>query len=420
MMFSGRVLHAVPLMSALMLAACGGGGGAPVNTPVIISPGIGIGEPIESALVTSAFVAKARVEPCSDLRNKLYVIDNSMVLSDRAGSCPDNGSAQVLYGSSVDTVLCYAADSIAGPVASCKDESQRALFDTMRNNLERDDLGLGAAHTVKPVDFLPADGMAVAFAAVANARFSAVQAPRQVVVRDEAALAALWREHTANLSEAPALPKVDFSKHMVLALFAGNSAGCHEIRMQRLLVSGDKLQAQFEQRDITPLAVCIAAQSSPMQMVAVQRSAAEVEVEFRAVASLSFSDIVHSNQSNRWDSALNVVIKDQESWERLWSAHATQPVSPGAAPVPAAPLPAIDFSRHMVVAVFMGTQGSGCYGTRIEGIYHSEGKLLVAVQNTVPGPAVACTLALTSPVHMVQLARSDEPVEFSIQTSNIR
>lgn len=420
MMFSGRARRALPMMLgpalALMLAGCGGGGG--VNTPVIISPGIAIGEPVPGAFVTTAFVAKARVEQCSDIRNKLYVIDNKMVLSDRAGNCPDNGKAQVLYGSNVDTVLCYAADSIAGPVTSCKDDANRALFDTIRKNLDRADLGLGGAHTVKAVDFLPADGSALNFAVVSNAGMSAIQTPKQVVARDAAALAALWREHSANLAAEPPLPKVDFTTHMVLGLFAGNSAGCHEIGMQRVVVSGDKLVAEFIERDIDPVAMCIAAQTSPMQLVAVQRT--DAAVEFRQVKPLSFSDIVHSSQSNRWAAALNVVIKDQASWAAIWAAHSTPMTPVGVDPGPGSPAPAIDFSRNMVVAAFMGTQGSGCYGIRISDISSFGGKLRVNILNTVPGPLAMCTMALTSPVHMVQMARSDEPVEFSIQTSNIR
>ena len=152
MMFSGRALRALPQMIAVLLTACGGGGG-PASTPVITAPGIQIGEPTPGAFATAAFVAKARVEHCSELRNKLYVIDNRMVLWDRAGNCPDNSNAQVLFGATVDTVLCSAGDSIAGPVVSCKDAADRPPFDTIRKNLERADLGLAGSHSV-PVTVL--------------------------------------------------------------------------------------------------------------------------------------------------------------------------------------------------------------------------------------------------------------------------
>lgn len=50
-----------------------------------------------------------------------------------------------------------------------------------------------------------------------------------------------------------------------------------------------------------------------------------------------------------------VVVRDQAQWSSLWAEH-----SAGAA----RPAPAVDFSREMVVAVFLGERPSG--GTRVE------------------------------------------------------
>lgn len=411
MTYTGRALRALPLAACLVLSACGGGDGG--STPVLISPGIGIGEPTPQPLVLTPFIEKARTEACSEQRNKLFVIDNKMVLSDRVGNCADNSYAQVLYGASVDNILCYAADSIAGPVVSCKDEASRAVFDTARKNLDRPDLGLSAAHTVKEVFFLPAEGSGLALGEVAIAGNSAIGAPRQVVVRDAAAFETLWREHGANSVPAPATPKVDFSTHMVIAVFGGAKPGCHEIRFNRVLVSGGKLVAEYVERDINPFTVCLAAQTAPMHMVAVPLS--DAAVEFRAIAGLPFTDVALTSYSYRSGGPLQTVVRDEASWVSLWAAHATLAL-PGWDPSQAAPRPVIDFSRNMVVAVFMGNQPSGCYGTRIDGIYRSGGKLQVAVLNSVPGDSAICTMAITSPAHMVQVARSDEAVEFNIQT----
>lgn len=411
MMYTGRVLRALPLAACLALSACGGGEGG--KTPVLISPGIGIGEPTPPPLNVTPFIEKARTEACSDVRNRLFVIDNKMVLSDRAGNCADNSYGQVLYGASVDNGLCSASDSIAGPVASCKDEASRVLFDTMRKNLDRPDLGLGAGHSVKEVFFLPAEGTGLALGELAKASTSAISTPRQLVVRDAAAFEALWREHGANALPAPALPKVNFATHMVIAVFAGAKPGCHEIRIQRVLVSGARLVAEYVERDINPFAVCIAAQSAPMHMMAVPRS--DAPVEWRAIAGLPFTELAFTSYSYRSGGPLQTVVRDEASWASLWAAHATLAV-PGFDPSQAAPRPAVDFSRNMVVAVFMGSQPNGCYGTRIDGIYRSGGKLQVAVLNSVPGDSSICTMALTSPAHMVQVARSEEHVEFHVQT----
>lgn len=286
MTFLRRALRALPLMFALLLSACGGGGdaitAALVTAPVSNAPGIRIGEPSPAAFATVVFVTRARLENCSDIRNRLYVIDKRMVLWDRAGNCPDNGHAQILFGADVDTVLCSASDSIAGPLVSCKDPADRALFDTIRQNLGRTDLGLAATHSVVEVNFLPRDGAAIAFEALFNSGMSAIVAPRQVVVRDAAEFAILWQQHGASLSPAPGLPKVDFTTQMVIALFAGASAPCHDISLQRVFVSGDKLVAEYQEHDAGPGVACIAAQTSPMQLSVVKRS--DAALEFRRVS----------------------------------------------------------------------------------------------------------------------------------------
>ena len=291
MLFPGPVLRAASLLSALILTACGGGS-AP--GPVFNAPGTGIGQPAPVELSSAPFVAKARLEPCSDLRNKLYVIDNKMVLHDRAGNCPDNGSAQVLYGANPETVLCRSGDSIAGPVISCADPANRSLFDSLRANLGKADLGLGAGYTVKPVAFVGNDGSVpagVALSTVAGGAYS-------------------WR--TGGLA--------------------------------------------------------------------------------------------------------NLVIKDSAAWLALWAQHTDMPLAVGAAPAPRPALPAVDFSRDMVVAVFMGGYGSGCYSIGVQSVVKQDAKLQVNVLRTEPGPGAICTMAITSPFHMVMLPRSELAVEFVTQT----
>lgn len=276
MMFAARALRALPLLITVSLSACGGGGtgGAPAPvSPIFAAP------PVAAALLTTAFVAKARAEPCSDIRSRLLVLDTRMVLWDRAGSCPDNASAQVLFGATVDSVLCSASDTIAGPVVSCKDAADRALFDTLRKNLDRADLGVAGTFSVREVAFLPAEGAVLAFDALASAGMSAIVAPKQVLVRDAAAFAALWQQHAAAINPAPALPKVDFSTHMVIGLFAGTSGGCHDISLQRVFVSGEALVAEYQEHDAPVGAICIAAQTSPMQLTVLRRS--EATVTFR-------------------------------------------------------------------------------------------------------------------------------------------
>ena len=94
-----------------------------------------------------------RATSCVDIKNHLFLIDREMVLWDTAGSCPDNSYSVTLFGKTPDKILCNSRDSIAGPVRTCNDETKKALFDTILENLSAPDLGLGTEHTVEVVLF---------------------------------------------------------------------------------------------------------------------------------------------------------------------------------------------------------------------------------------------------------------------------
>jgi hypothetical protein len=101
----------------------------------------------------SPFIQLARNAECADIRNRLFLIDDELVLSDRVGNCADAGYLVILFGSSTDTVLCEYHDSIAGPVKNIYNEGYRVMFDTIIDNLDKSDLGLGSNHTVTEIHF---------------------------------------------------------------------------------------------------------------------------------------------------------------------------------------------------------------------------------------------------------------------------
>lgn len=94
---------------------------------------------------------------CVEIRNRVLSIQNNqqpqdrVILLDQAGNCADAGYRQVLFGSAGDNVLCSNADSIAGPRKSCAEAGRAKLFDTILENLDRPDLGLGSGYTVGQV-----------------------------------------------------------------------------------------------------------------------------------------------------------------------------------------------------------------------------------------------------------------------------
>jgi hypothetical protein len=110
----------------------------------------------ESPIDLEQFIKQARDAGCGNMKNVLYVIDNEFVLWDREGNCPDNAYSQTLYGRSVDQVLCTHFDTIAGPKTVYYYEKYREFFDTLLQNLDKPDLGLGPGHVVAPTSVLPA------------------------------------------------------------------------------------------------------------------------------------------------------------------------------------------------------------------------------------------------------------------------
>lgn len=99
------------------------------------------------------FVELARMGPCSQTRNRLFVIDDVLVFHDSAGKCADASYGEVLFGKTVDDVLCSYADSIAGPRTSCRNPKYKELFGTIITHLDEPDLGLGPSHKVEQLHF---------------------------------------------------------------------------------------------------------------------------------------------------------------------------------------------------------------------------------------------------------------------------
>ena len=70
------------------------------------------------------------------------------------------------------------------------------------------------------------------------------------------------------------------------------------------------------------------------------------------------------------EEARNVVVKDQSAWEALWKAHKSTVT-------PRPPTPAVDFSTHHVVGVFLGNRMNGCYGVKIDRVHQEGGRIIV-------------------------------------------
>ncbi len=95
------------------------------------------------------------------------------------------------------------------------------------------------------------------------------------------------------------------------------------------------------------------------------------------------------------------VARTQEEWTTLWHRHA------GAAAVP----PFVDFSSQIVVAVFAGQRPSAGYEIEVMEVRLMDRALRVMYRERTPPATGLVRPVLTAPFHIIQLPRSDLPVE---------
>lgn len=104
----------------------------------------------------------------------------------------------------------------------------------------------------------------------------------------------------------------------------------------------------------------------------------------------------------------NVVIRDAAAWAALWREHTR-----GA---PEAPVPAVDFKKMDVVAVFLGSKPTGGYTVNIEAIRRTRTSATIPVTANAPGPGTIVTQAFTQPFAMRAVAKLPSSARFVVRT----
>lgn len=99
------------------------------------------------------------------------------------------------------------------------------------------------------------------------------------------------------------------------------------------------------------------------------------------------------------------VVRDEQAWQALWAAHK-----------PGEPRPYVDFSRHLVVASFLGEKPNGCYSVLMHDAYIVDGKVTIRRKLTVPGPGAVCPMSITAPAHIAKIVQSSGDIELATET----
>lgn len=101
------------------------------------------------------------------------------------------------------------------------------------------------------------------------------------------------------------------------------------------------------------------------------------------------------------------VARTQAEWDQLWARLTANQVPPPAAPK-------VDWSKEMVVALFMGERPTGGFGISIKSVTYGEREIVVAYAESAPAPDSFTIQALTAPYHVAVVRRSSLPVRFTM------
>ena len=96
----------------------------------------------------------------------------------------------------------------------------------------------------------------------------------------------------------------------------------------------------------------------------------------------------------------HAVARTPAEWQALWKEHDSKPA------------PAVDFSRSIVVGVFLGTRPTAGYGVTITSVAAKSGVATVEYLERRPTPGRMTAQVITSPFILVTVPREIGKIEF--------
>jgi hypothetical protein len=103
--------------------------------------------------------------------------------------------------------------------------------------------------------------------------------------------------------------------------------------------------------------------------------------------------------------SIRQVINTELGWQGFWEEYQ-------AYMAPAQPMPAIDFTKKMVIAASMGSRPTGGFSIRIESVLRNGDGYDVGIVETSPGSSCVVTQAVTAPVTAVAVPVTDGEIHF--------
>lgn len=111
--------------------------------------------------------------------------------------------------------------------------------------------------------------------------------------------------------------------------------------------------------------------------------------------------VVDKGSQSGIDDARQVVVRTAEDWTKLWRVHGMDRERPP-----------VDFSRDMVVGVFMGSRPTAGFGIEIASVASEGGTTVVRYRETMPKRDAITAQVLTSPYELVAIPKTSGDVKF--------
>lgn len=130
---------------------------------------------------------------------------------------------------------------------------------------------------------------------------------------------------------------------------------------------------------------------------------------------IKFTTLLQQNQSAHAQKK-NYVLRSQAEWQKLWQQMQGEQFVRNRASLDSA-LRKIDFSKQVIIAVFLGEKPSGGYGIAITKLVRHAKQLEVFIEEKLPGTDCFTTQALTYPFHVIVTEASVLKVVFTSKQS---
>jgi hypothetical protein len=113
----------------------------------------------------------------------------------------------------------------------------------------------------------------IPFESLEHQAHSYIDDERLAVISNKSAWAALWAEHHRGQSPTPALPEIDFTESMVVAVYIGTRPnGCYSVGIDRIYRSGDTIVVEYTEQIPSAENICTMALVSPSHLVVIPKT----------------------------------------------------------------------------------------------------------------------------------------------------